>query len=638
MDSDNGAYGDNCPARDVFLSASALGSAAAKGAWDTATVRLSASSADESHWNQWSWKRFQATGASGVVLYFYWRNAPDVPAPYGTQDTFDWATGQTGAYHCSTTKDITSATSRPDFVGVNNPNVFQAQVKDSKDDNTIGSQNDFLNAVFALKNETTGDNLGPLTAGGAAGETSGSVFTYSRAGSGGDEYSYTVRGATVPTTDGNQGKSGGASVPAQYGPSTSPPCYFVVDDGHPAAPQIGTNWTPSSYVGTAGTFTFSEPAGYTTSYTAGPLTGKNDVVGYLYGIDSSQPSMYVPTSSMGGSASITIRPYTPSEIDLYVQAVGAGGNPSNSGGSLGNGVQKYKIISTAAPGNIAALGWWRLNNNGSEDPAVGDASENLTTLSGAGYGCGSAASPPGFTCSLDLAQSAGTSEHVATRPVAGADGSFSVSAWVNPAGCLQAYCAVLSQGAVNVSEFTLGYQASGYAEWKAANGVVTSTKCPCWLASVPQADVAGDEYAPNTAGTGYYLAAAQARTGEQLNTWTQLTAVMDASSGQLRLYVNGGDGQQHPGDSQPGDGTPAAAASASRWSSSPNTGYFRIGADWTALNGLADFFDGSVSDVCVFYGVLNTVNNPALNMHTDVQDLYASGSGDGCAAVTGRYP
>jgi hypothetical protein len=107
---------------------------------------------------------------------------------------------------------------------------------------------------------------------------------------------------------------------------------------------------------------------------------------------------------------------------------------------------------------------------------------------------------------------------------------------------------------------------------------------------------------------------------------------------QIRLYVNGGDGAQKPGDGQAGDGNPAATASYSQWSSSPNTGYFRVGADWTASGGLADFFDGSVSDVCVFYGVLNTVSNSQLNMKTDVQDLYTSGSGDGCATVTGEYP
>ncbi len=63
---------------------------------------------------------------------------------------------------------------------------------------------------------------------------------------------------------------------------------------------------------------------------------------------------------------------------------------------------------------------------------------------------------------------------------------------------------------------------------------------------------------------------------------------------------------------------------------------FRIGADWTNPSGVStpqDFFNGSVSDACVFYGVLLTTTS-----QPDVQNLYAGGSGDGCAALYNTYP
>jgi hypothetical protein len=408
------------------------------------------------------------------------------------------------------------------------------------------------------------------------------------------------------------------------GNATFPWCYFTIDTSHPDAPKITTSWQPTNPIGTYGTFTFAEPPGYTTGYSEGPLQNQDDVVGFLYGIDSSDPSVYVPASSMGGSATLNFTPFTPSEIDLYVQAVGAGGNLSNWGGNTSTpGVTEYEIDTAPAPGDVAVLGWWKLNGNGLVDTTSGDPTENLSLLGNAGFGCASGDNAPGYSCSLSLS---GSADHAATRPVLGNDANFTVSAWVNPSGCEQAYCAVLSQGAGSVSAFTLGYQASG----SAGSSLSSPVNCPCWLFSMPKSDTAGNEYDPgDPSGTGWYVAAVHASSAA--GNWTQLTGVLDASHGQIELYVNGGDVGVSGGSA--GDGNPAATASASPWTQ-PGTGSFRLGADWTNAGGVADYFDGSISDACAFYGVLD---------QSDIESLYTGdpsapgGTPDGCSVVAGAH-
>lgn len=151
---------------------------------------------------------------------------------------------------------------------------------------------------------------------------------------------------------------------------------------------------------------------------------------------------------------------------------------------------------------------------------------------------------------------------------------------------------------------------------------------------MPQSNTVGDEYAPGVKGQGWYLAAAPVQQGEGPGSWTQLTGVFDATHGELLLYVNGGDGAQHPGltgTAAVGDGIPAASGPASKWPSGgvgQAIGSFRVGADWNGT-ALAHLFSGSVSDVCTFYGVLNP---------PDVTNLYDSASGDGCQALYTQYP
>jgi hypothetical protein len=216
-----------------------------------------------------------------------------------------------------------------------------------------------------------------------------------------------------------------------------------------------------------------------------------------------------------------------------------------------------------------------------------------------------------YTCSLNLDQSSG-SQHADTRAVLANDASFSVSAWVDPSECLQEYCAVVSQGADAVSAFTMGLQTMG---------TVDGVSCPCWVMSMPKADISGDEYDPsNPSGSGWYAVAAPDTAS--VGTWTRLTGVFDAGQGQLMLYLNG---SQNPAAT-----SPSAPPFIQPWAA-PDPSWFRIGADWTSQNGLADFFSGQVSDVCAFYGQLG---NGLGGSKPDVQDLYNSG----CLTVIKNHP
>ncbi len=185
------------------------------------------------------------------------------------------------------------------------------------------------------------------------------------------------------------------------------------------------------------------------------------MVGFYYGIDNSQPSQYVPAATVGSSSStatITLTPFTPSEIDLYVRAVDRAGNKGPvqaicPGTTVASSF--CPIDAVTALGNIATLGWWRLNNHGT-DSAVPPGTPPTTgkdlalSASGASWGCPppDGASPAGYTCSLGVDGGTG---YASAQPVLGNDASFSVSAWVYPE-CIgfYLYCAVLSQDATSM--------------------------------------------------------------------------------------------------------------------------------------------------------------------------------------------
>lgn len=562
-----GYSASDCPGQYVSLPAAQVAQVAAANSWPWLTVRLSANSADESVPDQWSWKRFDA---STMILDLYWRNPPAAPANYGTQGVLNPQTGQAGT-------DCGSVNS-PDWVSTNAP-VWQAQFDDPD-----GVNGGSLTAEFPWANVTATSDAGTLDADqDPTGQSPPALFTGSRSGTAGYEYKWQAYASTEPAVD-----PVGTPVPALPGPASFPWCYFVIDTTPPSAPTISspdyTSGVAANPVGTQGTFTFSAASG----------PDPAGVVGFVYGIGNPRPTAYVPVSALGQTASVTLAPFSTAEEDLYVAAVDQAGNVSTVTGP-------FRIEATAS-GNIATLGWWKLNGGGADSMSKTPSGGGLTVQGLASYGCpGSAsASPAGYTCSLGLD---GFSADAAGVPVMGNDTSFSVSAWAYPSSCGQPVCTVVSQDGANVSGFRLGYQPSGTA---GSAGVA----CPCWVFGLPRADLpsaAWDEAAAPAPGA--------------IGKWTQLTGVFAAGHGTLALYVNGGDG------SSAGNGSPAGTGFASPWSA-PAAGVFRVGDDLGG-SGQADFFAGSVSDVCVFYGALAAA---------DVTSLYAGGSGDGCAALAAAYP
>jgi hypothetical protein len=594
-----------CPGKDTELSATAAARAADNGQWPWLTLRLSATTPDENSLQQYSWKGFTT---DSMQLDFHWRNAPERPADPQTADTFNAVNG--------TFQADCGPISAPDYTNITNPR-WSGTIRDNQNDQgNLNGEFNWQNVTPGVANDSgtaDADQNGPN---GGVGSSLGSLFTTNFQGTATEEYRWQVYGTTLPgKTDPNN-----VQIPVLSGPASFPWCYYWIDTGHPEAPTVTSVGPQPGNMGDLETFKVQEPADYSQ-----PNIG-NDVVGFYYGIDSS-PSIYVPASGVGGMAKIPFVPFTPSETRLYVEAVGAGGNPSNWGGNSGTpGVTEFDIKTNAAPQNVAGLGWWPLNDNGlagsASGPGTGDPTENLTMDNGASFTCPSAGfNTPnsGYGCWLDLEQSAGSSEYVNTRPAMANDGSFSVSAWVNPAGCRQTYCAVVSEGnAVDAADgqdaasmFTMGYQKTG---------TVSGTPGPCWLLSMPQDNVHADEYQPSGGSGNWYVTAAPVGSAGE-GVWTQLTGVFNATQGQLSLYING--------DANNPATSPVAPPFIQPWSSTQPS-YFRIGADWEGNDGPMNFFDGQISDVCVFYGVLG--NGLALSQ-PDVQNLYSKG----CDYVIGKH-
>jgi hypothetical protein len=572
LDSSTRAYrnGDSsCNQNGVNFDATGAARAAAGNHDGSITLELRANDWDESHWNVYSWRRFDA---SSMNLQINYRHAPDTPTGPLTQGVFDAATGQTVS-HCA-------GSSPGDYVNAPRP-VIQAADNDS--DGSSGK----ITTEFNWTNLNSGLSY---NMGADEGYQSPS-YTFHGTWPGditdGNSYKWQVNGATQPYTDGI-----GNSVPSLNGPSSSW-CYFTEDRTPPTAPansditsDVYTSGAASGQVGQPGHFTFSDPANSD--------NGVNDVAGYYYGLDNSSPGTYVPAGS-DHKATVTITPFNPAELDLYVRAVDRAGNVSQGAAA------EFKIVTKPPNNNIATLAWWKLNEGSGTTAidATGNGNDAALWQPGASLGCGSSAVPSGYRCTLALDGSAGRA--FTARPVLGNNGPFTVSAWVylNSAGGSDQ--TAMSQGGNSVSGFTLGYAGA----------------CRCWQFAMPSSD--------SLSPTSVY----QARSGTvaQAGTWTQLTGVFDPAAinpdpkcspgvncvGALTLYVNGVLAGQYWG--------------AREWSA-PAAGLLRLGSDGTAGAG-PPFWGGQLSAACAFYGPL-----PA----SDVTALWAKGSGDGCGVLYQKYP
>lgn len=567
-DSADIAYGDTCPAHGVTFNAKPALSAVKTGS--NLTLELRATSGDESGWHVNSWKRWDA---SSIDLIVYWRHAPNKPTGAVTDGVFNASTG-------TTTSDCAASSASPDFVDVTAP-TWQANITDS--DGVNGGN---INGEFAWSNLTNG-NTGTWDASQNSAK-SGTTFTAVRNGGAPDEYKWQAFGQapSVKDADGN-------NTPTLTGPSAAA-CYFQIDTDAPTvAPTITsvpnsqgltyTSGVAENPVGAPAVFQLSDPTNIDPSDTT------NDIVGYRYALNSASPNFYLPASAEGGTATITITPFNPQALDLYIQAVDRAGNLSPVAGP-------FQILTVAPVGNIATLAWWPLNNlSGSTTvDSTNNGADATLWSSGASVPCATNPVPSGYRCTLALDGSTGRA--FTTHPVVGNDGSFSVSTWVDVSSC-SGSCVALSQDGTSVSGFTLGYQSSC---------TVGTSKGACWAFTMPASDstsavVNAADSAPGTASTGK---------------WTQITGVYDATHEQMQIYVNGVLAGW------------TGALAVLPWAATAS-GLLHIGSSWTSATGVTDFLPGNISAACVFYGPLAA---------SDVTTLYNGGAGDGCGTLYATYP
>jgi len=289
-----------------------------------------------------------------------------------------------------------------------------------------------------------------------------------------------------------------------------------------------------------------------------------------------------------GTATVGITPYNSVDLVLNVEAVD---------GTSVSAVSSFDILTLLPTGNVATLAWWKLT--AAHKPVAPDSTghSHAAPLSkDSAMTCLATAAPDGYKCSLSVTGRGGQALTApATLPVAGNDGGFSVSTWVDLAKC-SGTCVALAADATHTYEFALKYQHSCQA-----NGRIG----PCWKFAMPVSD--------SPAAT--VLSAASPPGSARLNRWTQLTGVFHAGHGLLTLYVNGVQGGQ--------------ISNVPPWSA-PARGRVRIGNLWPG--GTAHDWSGRISNACVFYGVLQSA---------DVTLLFKGDSAhphDGCAALFARYP
>jgi concanavalin A-like lectin/glucanase superfamily protein len=201
--------------------------------------------------------------------------------------------------------------------------------------------------------------------------------------------------------------------------------------------------------------------------------------------------------------------------------------------------------------NVKALSW-KLDGTAS-DTSGQKVPRDGTVKGGAAWTGGQAVNPDQNDLAVNLD---GVDDYVTSVPATDTSGSFSVSAWVKLNSKPAAWAAVASQNGEHSSMFNLGYTGSADDHWAFA---------------VHSADVNGPD-------------AVRVRSTQttQSGTWTHLTAVYQASTGDMLLYVNGV--------------LSATGNSAAHWNaaSSFDVGRARWGSAWI------DYLPAAVDDVQVY--------------------------------------
>ncbi|MER5474053.1 LamG-like jellyroll fold domain-containing protein [Streptomyces sp. NPDC002685] len=343
-----------------------------------------------------------------------------------------------------------------------------------------------------------------------------------------------------------------ASVTDAMGSTTA---YTYLDDGLTASVKRTSPDGTKSYVLESDTY---DAAGNLLT-----ATSDNGETVTSYKVDAASRTTST-TVDPAGVARVSTVSYTPddqvaSENDH--DATGYDRTTTSTYDAMGN------LLSETLYGDASGhpAGWWKLNQT---------SGTNITDSSGTGN---TATAGSGVTWSDNAAKFAGTTTGTGnvvdtTGPVLDTTASYAVSAWVN-LGDTSTYRTFVAQGGTNRPSFYLQYSKADNAyRFHAAN-----------------ADVASP--------TAFYDATATA--APTLNTWTHLAAVFDATTGSMKLYVNG---------AQAGSATNAAP-----WT---GTGPLSIGGSEKADGTTSDVVAGSVGDVQVYQRALSAA---------DVTSLYGKG-------------
>ncbi|MBI3687533.1 MAG: discoidin domain-containing protein, partial [Actinobacteria bacterium] len=263
---------------------------------------------------------------------------------------------------------------------------------------------------------------------------------------------------------------------------------------------------------------------------------------------------------------ITTVSYTPDDTPATVtQSDTAGATRTTGYGYDPMGNRTSQSVSMDSAGH--PVGWWPLTQTSGGTVTDASGTGNTGRATGVTWGGGAGA----FN---------GTSSQITTNgPVLNTAASYSVSAWVNLAVQGTTFEVAASQDGTQDSGFMLGY--------------VPSTKA--WGFFTPAADVANP--------TGPVLTGPA--NGAATGVWTHLSAVFNAGTGAMQLYINGQ--------------LAASGANTAPWNA---TGAFAIGRE--LYNGAsAGYFNGQLANVQAYSRVLSA---------TEVSGLYSAGRGGGTTA------
>ena len=217
----------------------------------------------------------------------------------------------------------------------------------------------------------------------------------------------------------------------------------------------------------------------------------------------------------------------------------------------GNGVTVTNTSSVAVTGG--AIDQWKLS----------DGSGTTAADTGSPGGDAGTLSTSGVTWNADGSAGFDGTGQITAAPVVDTSKSFSAAAWVNLRDT-STYHFVLAQAGTNMESFYLDYDPPQHS----------------WAMVMPTSD---------TPGPGWTWAAAPA-SDVSLNTWTHLVGTFDATTGTIRLYVNG-----RPA----GTGTTTAA-----WNSVGRTGSALVIGASDRAGTLASRFNGSIADARVYQQTL----------------------------------